>query len=208
MDWKSCEFRQLSSAELYLILRARNAILVVEDANMHQDIDGKDENAIHVFALDTVRGESLVVAYARLLPGDEVDPEAMVDKQLTHTTHRDDDTADRLIEHALNAVCERWPRAPVRTHSPIHRESFYKRFGFRKVDGPFLQHGLPFIGMIRQGDDTAKAARNLLRTHRAPSGSNAEALAQATEAEHAERRSEGKRSSLSPRLHTTSRVSQ
>jgi ElaA protein len=207
MDWKCCEFTQLSSVELYLILRARNAILVVENAHMHLDIDGKDENAVHVFALDTVGGESLVVAYARLRPGDEVDPEAVIDKQLTHTTHQDDDTADRLIEHVLSAACERWPHAPVRTHSSVHRESFYKRFGFRKVDGPFLQHGLPFIGMIRRGDGTAKAARNRLRTNWAPSDSNVEALAQATETEQAERRSEGKPSSLSRRLHAISGVS-
>ena len=208
MDWKCSEFDQLSSAELYQILRARNAILVVEDAHMHQDIDDKDKNAVHVFARDTIVGESQVVAYARLRPGDDIDPEVMIDKPLTHTTRRDDDTADRLIERALAACFERWPHAPVRTHSPVHRESFYKRFGFRKVDGPFLQHGMPFIGMIRPGMDTQKMSNDRLRTSQASTTRSAEAIAQATGSEHAERRTGGKLSSLSSRLNANSGVSQ
>jgi predicted GNAT family N-acyltransferase len=208
MDWKCCEFGQLSSAEIYQILRARNAILVVENAHMHQDIDGKDGSAVHVFAVDTIGGESLVVAYARLRPGDEVDPEAMIDKSLTHTTRRDDDTADRLIERALAAAHERWPQAPVRTHSPVHREAFYKRFGFRKVDGPFLQHGMPFIGMLHPGIDTQKSPNNPLRENRVSTQRSTDAVARTTESEHAERRADGKLSSLSSRFNAISGVSQ
>ncbi|WP_418939858.1 GNAT family N-acetyltransferase [Paraburkholderia bryophila] len=206
MDWKCCEFAQLTTVEIYLILRARNAILVVDDAHVHQDIDGKDENAVHVFALDTVHGESLVVAYARLRPGDEVDPEATIEKQLTHTTHRDDDTVDRLIEQVLSAASERWPHAPLRTHSPVHRESFYKGFGFSKVDGPFLQHGLPFIGMIRPADPEATSARNLPQTDSAASDAGTQALAQATGTEQTARRAESRRSGLSSRLPSSTGV--
>ncbi|MCC8396808.1 GNAT family N-acetyltransferase [Paraburkholderia sp. MMS20-SJTR3] len=208
MDWKCREFGQLSSVEIYQILRARNAILVVEDAHMHQDIDGKDETAVHVFAVDTIGGESLVVAYARLRPGDEVDPEAMIDKSLTHPTRRDDDTAERLMERTLAAADERWPHAPVRTHSPAHRETFYKRFGFRKADGPFLQHGMPFIGMIRAGVDTQKSLNNPWRMNRASAERSNEAVAQTAESEHAKRRADGKLGSLSCRLNATPGVSQ
>lgn len=208
MDWKCCEFGQLSSTEIYQILRARNAILVVEDAHMHQDIDGKDESAVHVFAIDTIGGESLVVAYARLRPGDDVDPEAMIDKSLTHNTRRDDDTAERLIERTLAAAYERWPQAPVRTHSPVHQETFYKRLGFRKVDGPFLQHGMPFIGMVRAAIGTQKSLNNTLRTNSASTKRRTEAVAQTTESGHAEHRAEGKLSTLPSRLNVISGVNQ
>ncbi len=205
MDWKCCEFWQLSSVELYQILRVRNAILVVEDAHMHQDIDGKDESAVHVFAMDAIGGESVVVAYARLRPGDDVDPQAMIDKLLTHTTRRDDDTADRLIAHALAAAHERWPHTSLRTHSAIHRESFYKRFGFRKVDGPFLQHGMPFIGMIRPGIGTQKSARDRrCAPTEVPNDRSAETAAEPSQSDHARRRTDDIRSSMSSRLHVTS----
>lgn len=69
MEWHCCEFEHLSAVDLYAILRARNTVLVVEDAHTHLDIDGKDAGALHVYA--TVRnGDAVeVAAYARLLPG-------------------------------------------------------------------------------------------------------------------------------------------
>lgn len=162
MDWTCCEFRHLSSNELYMILRTRNAVLVVEDAHTHLDIDGKDEFAIHVFATDKRGEQPAIAAYARLLPGDDIDPETTIDKILTSAAHRDDRTIDALIEHVLAAAHARWPDAPVRVQAPAPREGFYNRFGFRKVDGPYLEHGAPYVGMLRTASAPSKAVRNLL----------------------------------------------
>jgi ElaA protein len=204
MDWKCCEFWQLSSVELYQILHARNAILIVEDAHMHQEIDGKDHNAVHIFALDATTSDPSVVAYARLRPGDEIDPETVIDKVLTHTTHRDDDTAEHLVAHALAVSHDRWPHAPVRTHSPVHRESFYKRLGFRKIDGPFLQHGMPFIGMIRPPIRAPKSISNPLRAARASATNRAAGAEAPRGSDHMERskdsESNGAPSLLDPTL--------
>lgn len=83
MEWHCCEFEHLGAVDLYAILRARNAVLVVEDAHTHLDIDGKDAGALHVYA--SVRdGDTMeVAAYARILPGDDIDPDVMIDKVLT-----------------------------------------------------------------------------------------------------------------------------
>ncbi|AOJ81959.1 drug:proton antiporter [Burkholderia savannae] len=162
MDWTCCEFRYLNSNELYMILRARNAVLVVEDAHTYLDIDGKDEFALHVFATDKRGERPSIAAYARLLPGDDIDPETTIDKILTSAAHRDDRTIDALIEHVLAAAHARWPDAPVRVQVSAHREDFYSRFGFRKVDGPYLEHGAPYIGMLRPASSPSKAVRDLL----------------------------------------------
>ncbi|EAY70387.1 hypothetical protein BDAG_03183 [Burkholderia dolosa AU0158] len=162
MEWHCREFEHLSAVDLYAILRARNAVLVVEDAHTHLDIDGKDAHALHVYA--TVRdGDSAeVAAYARILPGDDVDPEIVIDKVLTSEACRDGDTLEHLIERALTAAHAAWPAAAVRTHVPAPRQAFYKRFGFRKAYGPFLEQGAPFVGMIRPADRAAGALRQLL----------------------------------------------
>jgi ElaA protein len=203
MDWKCCEFRQLSSDELYLILRARNTVLVVEDAHVHLDIDGKDEHAVHVYALDDVDGELSVGAYARLLPGDDVDPETMIDKFLTSAARRDDNTAGRLLEHALDAAQARWPQAPIRIHSPIYHEAFYERYGFRKADGPFLEHGMPYIGMMHNVRSAQKTVRGLLRAVRGNAA--ADALA-ARDTAHASAPTDDEHYALSARLPADSGV--
>ena len=43
-------FNELSTTELYDILKTRSEIFVVEQDCVYQDLDDKDQNAIHVFA--------------------------------------------------------------------------------------------------------------------------------------------------------------
>ncbi len=162
MEWHCCEFEHLSAVDLYAILRARNAVLVVEDAHTHLDIDGKDAGALHVYASASDGDTTEVAAYARILPGDDIDPDIMIDKVLTSESCRDDETLERLIGRALTAAQAAWPDTAVRMHVPAPRQAFYKRFGFRKAYGPYLEQGAPFVGLIRPADRTAGALRHLL----------------------------------------------
>lgn len=162
MEWHCCEFEHLSAVDLYAILRARNAVLVVEDAHTHLDIDGKDAGALHVFARVRDGNAVEVAAYARILPGDNIDPDVVIDKILTSEARRDDDTLERLIERALTAAHAAWPDTAVRTHAPASRQAFYKRFGFRKAYGPYLEQGAPFVGLVRPANRADGALRHLL----------------------------------------------
>ncbi|TDN70551.1 GNAT family N-acetyltransferase [Paraburkholderia sp. BL10I2N1] len=147
MNWKTLEFEQLTPRELYLIMRARSAVFVVEQAHVCLDADGHDETALHLFAMQDICLPMPVLAYARLRPGDEEDPEVVIDKILTSPARRGDGTAELLIERALSAIAERWPGRLIRVTAPVGLRSFYEQFGFRKTEGPFLEHGVPFIGL-------------------------------------------------------------
>ncbi|KAB0643765.1 drug:proton antiporter [Burkholderia latens] len=162
MEWHCCEFDRLSAVDLYAILRARNAVLVVEDAHTHLDIDGKDAHALHVYARRQTGDTAEVVAYARVLPGDDVDPDVVIDKVLTSEACRDDATLEQLMQRALTAARAAWPDVAVRTHVPEQRQAFYKRFGFRKAYGPYLEQGSPFVGLVRPAERAAGALRQLL----------------------------------------------
>ncbi|WP_345813822.1 GNAT family N-acetyltransferase [Paraburkholderia sp. PREW-6R] len=150
MNWKTLEFDQLSARELYLIMRARSAVFVVEQSHVCLDADGRDEDSLHVFAVEDMARPMPVLAYARVQPGDAEDPEITIDKILTSPLRRGDGTAELLIERVLQAVAERWPGRAVRVSAPSGLRSFYEQFGFRKTEGPYLEHGVPFIGLTRQ----------------------------------------------------------
>jgi ElaA protein len=105
-----------------------------------------------------------VMAYARLQPGDAEDPDVVIDKILTSPARRGDGTAEMLIERALRAVAEHWPGRVVRVTAPIGLKNFYEQFGFRKTEGPFLEHGMPFIGLTRQQRGGAEPSINGHRT--------------------------------------------
>jgi len=161
MNWKTLEFEQFTARELYLIMRARSAVFVVEQSHVCLDADGHDDRALHVFAVEDMNRPMPVVAYARIQPGDAEDPEITIDKVLTSPARRGDGTAEMLIERALAAIAERWPGRAVRVSAPASLRGFYEQFGFRKTEGPFLEHGVPFIGLVRQmrGEHGTFAAR-------------------------------------------------
>jgi ElaA protein len=50
----------------------------------------------------------------------------------------------------LQAIAERWAARVVRVTAPVSLRGFYEQFGFRKTEGPFLEHGVPFIGLTCQ----------------------------------------------------------
>ena len=67
ISWKTKTFDELSTQELYQILRLRSEVFVVEQNCVYQDIDNKDHKALHLFGI--VEGE--IIAYSRLFkPGD------------------------------------------------------------------------------------------------------------------------------------------
>ena len=157
MNWKTLDFEQLTARELYLILRARSAVFVVEQSHVHLDPDGRDETGTHVFATEDMSRSMPVLAYARIHEGDAEDPEVVVDKILTSPLRRGDGTAHALIERVLAVAAERWPGRGVRLTAPVSLRSFYEEFGFRKTEGPFLEHGMPYIGLTRKSRQPREA---------------------------------------------------
>ena len=60
-------FEQLSSTELYELLKARSAVFVVEQTCPYQDIDGGDYESLHVY----LEEEGKLLAYLRCYVQDE-----------------------------------------------------------------------------------------------------------------------------------------
>ena len=60
-------FDQLSLEELYFLLQLRSEVFVVEQDCVYQDVDGKDQKALHVIG----KKDTTIIAYTRIFkPGD------------------------------------------------------------------------------------------------------------------------------------------
>ena len=55
-------FSELSTTELYQILQLRSEVFVVEQDCVYQDVDFKDQKALHVFGIKN----DTIVAYSRI----------------------------------------------------------------------------------------------------------------------------------------------
>ena len=67
LEIKEKSFKALNTKELYDLLQLRSEVFVVEQNCVYQDIDGKDQNALHILGYK----HNNLVAYTRLFkPGD------------------------------------------------------------------------------------------------------------------------------------------
>jgi ElaA protein len=98
---------------LYSILAARAQKTQADSESFGCDFDGRDEGAMHIFALDTQGGKLRVLAYGRIL-SDPKGREVVIDKLLTCTRRRVPELSDALMTRAFAAVLAMWPDRPVR----------------------------------------------------------------------------------------------
>ena len=62
LDIQTKTFNQLNTTELYDLLQLRSEVFVVEQDCVYQDIDGKDQKAVHILGYK----DEKLVAYTRI----------------------------------------------------------------------------------------------------------------------------------------------
>lgn len=145
LRWRCVSYSELTTDELYALLRLRAAVFVVEQACPYQDLDGYDDRAWHLLGHE---GDALV-AYARLFPSGVTYPEASVGRIVTSPAVRRDGRGRALMREALAQLTARVGPGSVRIGAQRYLEGFYAEFGFR-VDGPpYDEDGIPHVHMVR-----------------------------------------------------------
>lgn len=143
LNWQSLTFDALAPAQLYAILRLRQAVFVVEQNCPFLDADGKDANAMHLCGWQD--GELL--AYARLHPAGVVREQAMISRVVTSPAVRRDGYGRQLMAEALRLLRER-DNPPVWLGAQARLEDFYASFGFAASGEPYLEDEIWHIGMV------------------------------------------------------------
>ena len=132
-------FEQLSSTELYEILKARSAVFVVEQTCPYQDIDGGDYESLHVY----LEEEGKLLAYLRCYVQDEYT--ARIGRVLT--MERGKGLGRPLMEAGIQAVREHYKANSVYIEAQCYAIGFYNKFGFEVCGEEFLEDGIPHVPM-------------------------------------------------------------
>jgi ElaA protein len=139
---ESRPFAELDPRTLYRILRLRAEVFVVEQECVFNDVDGRDEGAVHLWISG---GNGAVSAAARLIPGPA---EYELGRVVTARAHRGEGLAGRLVDAALGLVP---PGCPVRINAQSRLEPWYGRWGFERSGPDFLEDGIVHVPMLRPG---------------------------------------------------------
>jgi ElaA protein len=142
--WKKKKFNELSTNELYSILKARVDVFVIEQACPYPEIDNFDQRALHLF----LEEENEVVAYSRLFPSQVKYEEASLGRVLVAKSHRGTGLAKDLLKEALVTLQEEWNEHSIKIQAQEYLIHFYGSFGFQPISEVYLEDGIPHVDMI------------------------------------------------------------
>ena len=147
MDTVTClvrRFDELTTAQLYAIMKARVDVFVVEQDCPYAELDDRDQTSIHVWLEDDMG----ILSYLRVLPpGVEAEYPA-IGRVLT--LRRGEGYGARVLREGLKAAYSAFGHVPVYLEAQTYAKGFYEKLGFHTISDEFILDGIPHIQMIRE----------------------------------------------------------
>jgi len=146
--YKVKTYQELSRDELYALLQLRAEVFVVEQDCVYQDLDKKDDKALHVLGFK----EQDLVAYTRLFPPGAYFDQASIGRVVVREKERANKYGYDLMERSIQAAEENYNTSIIKISAQTYLKKFYNSIGFKEIGDEYLEDGIPHIGMVRGQD--------------------------------------------------------
>ena len=135
-------FDELTTLELYEILKVRSTVFVVEQNCPYQDLDGIDFYASHI----TLWREGAIVAYSRVFkdPGTDL---WHIGRVLS--TQRDKNYGLQVMKESIK-LAETLGAQCIEIEAQCYATGFYEKVGFQVCSEQFMLDGIPHQRMRLQ----------------------------------------------------------
>jgi len=145
LEWKIRRFEALTTIELYDLLHLRSEVFVVEQNCVYQDIDYKDQKALHLLGQDN--GQT--VAYARLFKPKDYFEEASIGRVMVKSMYRDKKLGHILMREAIYFMNHKLGETNITISAQLYLKKFYESHGFIQTSEMYLEDDIPHIEMRR-----------------------------------------------------------
>ena len=132
-------FHELTTDELYELLRVRSEVFVVEQNCVYQDLDGDDQQSIHLWL--TVNDK--FVALARVCPAGTHMEQVSIGRVIT--TEWGKGYGKQIMLHAIDAAVELFNATHIDIEAQEYAKGFYEGVGFKQSSDTFMLDGIPHI---------------------------------------------------------------
>lgn len=139
-------FEELSKKELYELLQLRAEVFVVEQNCVYQDLDGKDQKALHVIGSK----KDQIVAYTRIFKPGDYFKEASIGRVVVKNDERKYGYGQDIMKTSINVVEEHFGETLIHLSAQTYLKKFYNSLGFEQVGEGYLEDGIPHIGMLKE----------------------------------------------------------
>ena len=148
LNWQCLSFSELTTTQLYELLKLRVDVFVVEQTCPYPELDNKDRIE-GVFHLLGYQGQELV-ACARLLPKGVSHATISIGRVVTKKNARGSGLGHQLMTQALQECQQRWPNEEIQISAQQHLIDFYLQHGFVQMSEMYLEDDIPHIEMKRE----------------------------------------------------------
>lgn len=134
-------FDQLSTHELYQILKLRVDVFVVEQKCPYEEIDNLDYHAIHVYFKEADE----IIAYLRILDKGVESEDVAIGRVIS--AKRRCGIGSKLLSEGIKAAKENFKAERIYIEAQSYARKFYENLGFKQISEEFLLDDIPHIKM-------------------------------------------------------------
>ena len=139
-------FHELTIQELYNILQLRSEVFVVEQNCIYQDIDGKDQKAVHIF----IKENKDVLAYSRVFNEGEYFENPSIGRVVVKKEKRGTELGKKIMVEGAKYIKETFTNKKIEISAQKYLKDFYGELGYEFTGNEYLEDGIPHIRMIKQ----------------------------------------------------------
>lgn len=145
LDIKTKTFKELTTRELYDLLQLRSEVFVVEQACAYQDVDGKDQKALHVLGYKKEK----LVAYTRIFKPGYYFKNASIGRVVVKEGERQYKYGYDIMKASIKAIKNHYNETEIKISAQTYLKRFYNNLDFFEIGEEYLEDGIPHIAMIK-----------------------------------------------------------
>ena len=137
MEFVSKKFNELTTVEVYEILKSRAEIFVKEQKIIYLDMDDIDYDSYHMFYMD----EKRVVAYLRAFYMDEKKDVIKFGRVLTLVHGKG--LGGKILNDSIKYVKDNHIANKIYLEAQSYATGYYEKAGFKIISDEFMEEGIP-----------------------------------------------------------------
>ena len=137
-------FNELHIIEMYEILRLRSEVFVVEQACIYQDLDNKDQKAIHLL----YKKNDEIIAYSRIFKKGEYYKNPSIGRVVVSKKNRNKNLGKEIMLESMEYIKNNLYGEKIEVSAQMYLDKFYKNLGFYSDGNQYLEDGIPHQRMF------------------------------------------------------------
>ena len=121
----------------------RSEVFVVEQNCAYQDLDNKDQKALHLIAEENNK----IIAYTRIFKKGDFFKNSSIGRVLVKKEHRGKHLGKKIMIKSIEQIKKDKKEKKIELSAQKYLLKFYLELGFKKIGEEYLEDGIPHVKM-------------------------------------------------------------